>query len=62
MADSKNHASHEESAPELLDEFIRLNPQLQEVETHPWCMNLYKLLTKKHRHEEQCRYGCRIFQ
>jgi hypothetical protein len=62
MADSKHHASYEESAPEMLDEFIKLNPQLQEVTNHPWCMNLYKLLTKKHRHEGQCTYGSRIFE
>ena len=62
MADSKYHASLGESEPALLDEFINLNPQLQEVETHPWCMNLYKLLTKKHRHERQCQYGSRIFE
>ena len=62
MADSKHHASLGGSEPALLDEFINLNPQLQEVENHPWCMNLYKLLTKKHRHEGHCEYGSRIFK
>ena len=61
MADSKEHANHKNGTPNLLEEFIRLNPQLREVEGHPFCMNLYKLLTKKHRHQGQCEYGSRIF-
>ncbi len=62
MADSKQHASSGEGEPALLNEFIKLNPQLHEVETHPWCMNMYKLLTKKHRHEGHCEFGSRIFK
>ena len=62
MADSKQHASSGEGEPALLNEFIKLNPQLQEVESHPWCMNLYKLLTKKHRHQGHCEFGSRIFE
>ena len=61
MVDSKQHASYEEGEPALLNEFVKLNPQLQEVENHPFCMNLYKLLTRKHRHEGQCEFGSRIF-
>ena len=61
MVDSKQHASYGKGEPALLNEFIKLNPQLQEVENHPFCMNLYKLLTRKHRHEGQCEFGSRIF-
>ena len=62
MYNSGKHASRKESVPEFLDKFIKLNPQLREVTNHPWCMNLYKLLTKNHRHEGQCQYGSRIFK
>ena len=62
MPDSKNHASRTESVPEFLTQFIKLNPQLQEVAKHPWCMNLYKLLTKNHRHQGQRDFGSRIFE
>ena len=62
MADSKQHASYGGGEPALLNEFIKLNPQLQEVEDHPFCMNLYKLLTKQHRHEGHCSFGSRIFK
>ena len=62
MPDSKYHANQKESTPEFLADFIKLNPQLQEVTKHPWCMNLYKLLTKNHRHEGHCKYGSRIFE
>ena len=62
MADSKQHASYGGDEPALLNEFIELNPQLQEVENHPFCMNLYKLLTKQHRHKGHCTFGSRIFK
>ena len=61
MVDSKQNASYGEGEPALLNEFVKLNPQLQEVENHPFCMNLHKLLTRKHRHEGQCQFGSRIF-
>ena len=45
------HANNDMGSPELLQEFRRLNPQLQEATLDLRCPNLYGLLTSRHRHE-----------